>query len=104
MNALLGFLGSIGPMELLVIAGLGVLIFGHRLPKVARSLGRGITEFKKGLKDVREKADVAEDIRRLDTEEADEEPEEKPVADERRARRSRRGTSRRRRVAKPEDE
>ncbi len=51
---LLGFLGSIGPMELLVIAGLGVLIFGHRLPKVARSLGRGITEFKKGLKDVRD--------------------------------------------------
>lgn len=67
---LLGFLGSIGPMELLVIAGLGVLIFGHRLPKVARSLGQGITEFKKGLKDVHEKVDVAGNIEAVGAEDA----------------------------------
>ncbi len=70
---LLGFLGSIGPMELLVIAGLGVLIFGHRLPKVARSLGRGITEFKKGLKDVHEKVDVTGDIEAAGAEDAGDE-------------------------------
>ena len=89
---LLGFLGSIGPMELLVIAGLGVLIFGHRLPKVARSLGRGITEFKKGLKDVRD----------LDTDtDAEDAGDERP----RRAARSAKtaATSSRRRRRKRED-
>jgi sec-independent protein translocase protein TatA len=36
--------------EWLVIAALGLLIFGKRLPEVGRSLGRGIVEFKKGIK------------------------------------------------------
>jgi sec-independent protein translocase protein TatA len=38
--------------EWLVIAALGLLIFGKRLPEVGRSLGKGIVEFKKGLKGV----------------------------------------------------
>ena len=29
---------------------LAVLLFGKRLPEVGRSLGKGITEFKKGLR------------------------------------------------------
>ena len=40
---------NLGPMELILIMGLGVLLFGKRLPEVGRSLGRGIVEFKKGL-------------------------------------------------------
>ena len=40
---------SLGPMEMILIMGLGVLLFGKRLPEVGRSLGRGIVEFKKGL-------------------------------------------------------
>jgi sec-independent protein translocase protein TatA len=40
---------NIGPMELMFVLGLGVLLFGKRLPEVGRSLGRGIVEFKKGL-------------------------------------------------------
>jgi sec-independent protein translocase protein TatA len=36
-------------MEMVLIMGLGVLLFGKRLPEVGRSLGRGIVEFKKGL-------------------------------------------------------
>jgi sec-independent protein translocase protein TatA len=40
---------NIGPMEMILIMGLGVLLFGKRLPEVGRSLGRGIVEFKKGL-------------------------------------------------------
>ena len=38
--------------EWIVIAALGLLIFGKRLPEVGRSLGRGIVEFKKGIKGV----------------------------------------------------
>ena len=45
-------LPNLGPMELVLLLGLGVLLFGKRLPEVGRSLGRGIVEFKKGLNDV----------------------------------------------------
>lgn len=38
-------------MEWLVIAGIAILLFGKRLPGVARSMGQGINEFKRGLKD-----------------------------------------------------
>jgi sec-independent protein translocase protein TatA len=46
---LLGFLGNIGTTELLVVGGIILLLFGHRLPSLMRSLGRGVTEFKQGL-------------------------------------------------------
>ena len=39
-------------MEMMLIMGIGVLLFGKRLPEVGRSLGRGIVEFKKGLNGV----------------------------------------------------
>lgn len=54
---LLGFLPNLQGPELLVILALGVLLFGKRLPEVGRSLGKGIVEFKKGLRGVEE--DVA---------------------------------------------
>jgi sec-independent protein translocase protein TatA len=38
-----------GPMEMLIIGGIAVLLFGKRLPEVGRSLGKGIVEFKKGI-------------------------------------------------------
>ncbi len=38
--------------EWLIIAGFGLLFFGKRLPEVGRSLGKGIVEFKRGLKGV----------------------------------------------------
>ncbi len=40
--------------EWIVIALLGLLIFGKRLPEVGKSLGQGIVQFKKGLKGVEE--------------------------------------------------
>src|SRR5687768_9027083 len=40
--------------EWIVIAALGLLIFGKRLPEVGKSLGKGIVEFKKGLKGVQD--------------------------------------------------
>ena len=50
---------QIGPMELMVLAVLGLLIFGHRLPKVGKSLGRGIVEFKKGIRGVSDEIESA---------------------------------------------
>ena len=42
--------GPVGFPEMLVIGGVIILLFGaKRIPEVARSLGRGVTEFKKGL-------------------------------------------------------
>lgn len=46
---LLAFLS--GGYEWIVIALVGLLIFGRRLPFVARNLGSSINEFKAGLKD-----------------------------------------------------
>jgi sec-independent protein translocase protein TatA len=40
---------NLGLTELLVIAALALLLFGTRLPKVGKSLGEGIRNFKKGL-------------------------------------------------------
>lgn len=48
----LGFLPNIGPMEMMILLALGVLLFGKRLPEVGRSLGKGIVEFKKGLRGI----------------------------------------------------
>ena len=46
----LAFFPMPGPMETMVILILGVLLFGKRLPDVGRYLGKGIMEFKKGMK------------------------------------------------------
>jgi sec-independent protein translocase protein TatA len=55
---LVGF-GTIGNWELLVLLVLGVLLFGKRLPEVGRSLGKGIVEFKKGLRGIEDEIDDA---------------------------------------------
>jgi sec-independent protein translocase protein TatA len=47
-------LPNLGPMEMMIIMGIAVLMFGKRLPEVGRSLGKGIVEFKKGLQGVEE--------------------------------------------------
>jgi sec-independent protein translocase protein TatA len=53
---MLAFFPGIGPMELLIVGGIVLLLFGTRLPSVMRSLGRGVVEFKKGLSGVDEDA------------------------------------------------
>jgi len=40
---------GMGPMELMIIGCIAVLLFGSKLPEVARSLGGSYREFKKGL-------------------------------------------------------
>jgi sec-independent protein translocase protein TatA len=45
-------IGGLGMPEMLTNLVIVILLFGaSRLPKLARSMGQGITEFKKGLKE-----------------------------------------------------
>ncbi len=48
-STVFAFIGAPGPMEMMIIAGIALLLFGKRLPEVARSMGKGIVEFKKGI-------------------------------------------------------
>lgn len=41
---------SPGPTQMIILGLVVLLLFGNRLPSVMRSLGEGITEFKKGIK------------------------------------------------------
>ena len=41
---------NIGPMELLIVAVIALVVLGpKRIPEAARSLGRGMREFKEGI-------------------------------------------------------
>ncbi len=43
----------IGTTELMLIAGIALLLFGgKKLPELMRGMGRGISEFKKGAREV----------------------------------------------------
>ena len=49
---------GLGPWELAIIGTLAVLLFGSRLPEVARSLGGSYQQFRKGLRDIQTDLDV----------------------------------------------
>lgn len=52
-------LGSLGIPELIVIFVIALIVFGPRkLPELARSLGRGIAEFKKATSELQSSLDV----------------------------------------------
>ena len=50
---------QLGMMEMIVVMGVAVLLFGKRLPEVGRSLGKGIIEFKKGLRGIEDEFDLS---------------------------------------------
>jgi sec-independent protein translocase protein TatA len=43
---------NLGPGEMMLVMIVAVVLFGKRLPEVGRSLGKGIVEFKKGLRGI----------------------------------------------------
>jgi sec-independent protein translocase protein TatA len=54
----LAFLGMPGGAEWIVILIVALLLFGRRLPEVMRSMGRGVVEFKKGIKGIEDDVEV----------------------------------------------
>ena len=62
-SGVLAALGLPGGAEWILILAFGLLIFGKRLPEVGRSLGKGIVEFKKGLKGVEDEIEEQSDKR-----------------------------------------
>ncbi len=68
----LALFGNLGTGELIIIGIITLLIFGPRLPSVMRSLGKGIVEFKKGLRD------TSEEVRK-EIENADEPPSSRQI-------------------------
>jgi sec-independent protein translocase protein TatA len=54
-------LGGIGTWEILVIFLVLLLLFGaKRIPEIARGLGKGVTEFKNAVRDVKEEIETAD--------------------------------------------
>jgi len=56
---MLGFLGLPSGSEWLVVLLVALLLFGSRLPSIMRSLGRSVTEFKKGMREGEEEDEGA---------------------------------------------
>lgn len=46
-----------GPLEIILILAVLVLVFGRRLPDIARSVGQSFTEFKKGISEAKDSKD-----------------------------------------------
>ncbi len=61
--------GMPGGIEWIVILIVALLIFGKRLPEVMKSLGKGIVEFKKGVKGVEDEVEdsVSKEPDKLET-------------------------------------
>ena len=47
------FLGSLGSQEIIIIALVILLLFGgKKIPELMRGLGKGVSQFKKGMNDI----------------------------------------------------
>lgn len=72
MSAMFAFIGGMpGPFELMIVMAILLLLFGHRLPSVMRSLGRGVVEFKKGVQGVEDEFEEAGRSIRNDSKKSD---------------------------------
>lgn len=51
--------GFESPTTMLILGALAVLLFGERLPEVARSVGKGFMEFKNGMRGIQQEFENA---------------------------------------------
>jgi sec-independent protein translocase protein TatA len=75
---------NVGPLEILLVAIIALIVLGpQRLPEVARSVGRGMREFRQALSDAGSDDDQADDEdEELDDDEADAVDELEPAPEE----------------------
>ena len=50
---------GLSPAELMLVGVVAVLLFGANLPKVARSLGQSMAQFRKGMQELKEEFQAA---------------------------------------------
>jgi sec-independent protein translocase protein TatA len=61
METTLLFMGGVGVQEILVIGGVLLILFGaKKVPEFMRGLGKGVKEFKDGVKDVQKDIEQAD--------------------------------------------
>jgi sec-independent protein translocase protein TatA len=53
MCPLFAFL-DFNPVMMLVLGAIAVMLFGERLPEVARSIGKGLMQFKTGIRELQD--------------------------------------------------
>jgi sec-independent protein translocase protein TatA len=78
----MGFIAAPGPLEIVVILVVALLVLGpQRLPEVARSVGKGMREFKDSLQGIGDDDDdrYAADELVEDSVEEDDRPTARPV-------------------------
>ena len=49
---------GLGPTELMIFGAIAVMLFGSKLPELARSLGGSYREFRKGLTDIQSQMNI----------------------------------------------
>lgn len=52
---------EMSPVTLLILGIIAVLLFGERLPEVARKIGKGLTDFQRGMREIEQELRSAVD-------------------------------------------
>jgi sec-independent protein translocase protein TatA len=65
MTSLFAF-GGLTPTSVILLLLLGVLLFGRKLPEIGKYLGKGIVEFKKGMRGMEDEIETSHNQMRPD--------------------------------------